>query len=475
MEKNAKILIIDDEIILHDALESILAAEGYDLFFATTAKEGIELVRRIRPDVILLDVMMPDQDGYEVCQFLRHVPEVAAVPIVMMSSLADRGSRLRGLEAGADEFLEKPFDKLELRIRLRTLTRLNRFRILQEERSRFEWVIENLADGVLMESEDGTIRFANATARRWLFMAPGTDIRQLKLSDLRDRHYRLRGSLLSSTPQQESLENWTFSETPTAPSYVLEVRWRQAYIEGESGRVALLRDITDAVEHRRMSNIFQSVVSHKLRTPLNALNGSFEIMTMEEPKFASSEYGTYMGNAIRSLIELNDDLLRYIDPNLRHSFAGKFPTALLGTLVKKTATALGYQNAPTFTAAAHISSTKLPFNESGCSLLLQELLSNSLKFHPHGKPQVNVNISLTEDKFIRLEVLDDGVSLSAKQLADITLPFTQAEKHLTGNVPGWGLGLALIEDLTECVHGRFNISNRPDGVGIRVALEIPSA
>ena len=463
--------MIDDEVILHSAIESILATEGYELHFATTAKEGIALVGLLQPDVILLDVMMPDMDGYAVCQHLRHVPEVAAVPIVMMSSLGDRDSRLKGLEAGADEFLEKPFDKLELRIRLKTLTRLNRFRILQEERTRFEWVVDNLADGIIMETADGRISYANSVARRWLFLPAENNPRGLILSELREKYYRLRGNAVANAQKEESIENWIFPETATAGSYVLEVRWRKALIKGGQGRVALLRDITDAVEHRRMSNIFQSVVSHKLRTPLNALNGAYEIISLEDTKFAASEYGAYMGNAIRSLIELNDDLLRYIDPNLRHTFAGEFPVTLMSPLVRKTAKNLGYQQVPEVICHGEANIGALPFNESGCSLLLQELLSNSLKFHPEGKPQVTLQISHPEKNLLRLEFIDNGVSLSAKQLADISLPFTQAEKHLTGNVPGWGLGLALIEDLTESVQGRFKIGNRTDGIGVKVTLD----
>ena len=106
--------------------------EGYKLYFAEDGVIGLQQARKIKPDLILLDVMMPRMLGFEVCRHLREEPQMAELPIVMITSLDDRKSRLKGIEAGADDFMSKPFDRAELKARVRTITRLNRYRRLMQ-------------------------------------------------------------------------------------------------------------------------------------------------------------------------------------------------------------------------------------------------------------------------------------------------------------------------------------------------------
>jgi diguanylate cyclase (GGDEF)-like protein len=126
------ILIVDDEIISRYTVKILLESEGYNLIFAESGAEALEKAQSIMPDVMLLDVMMPEMDGFQVCQHLRANPRLAELPVVMVTALDDRESRLKGLEVGADDFMSKPFDKAELRARIRTITRLNRYRRLVE-------------------------------------------------------------------------------------------------------------------------------------------------------------------------------------------------------------------------------------------------------------------------------------------------------------------------------------------------------
>jgi DNA-binding response OmpR family regulator len=120
MRHSSTILIVDDESAGRDTLEALLMVQGYNLAFAKAAE--------LTPDLILLDVMMPGMDGFEVCRRLRTDPLLTEVPVIMVTALDDRDSRLRGIEAGADDFVTKPFDRAELRARVRTITRLNRYR-----------------------------------------------------------------------------------------------------------------------------------------------------------------------------------------------------------------------------------------------------------------------------------------------------------------------------------------------------------
>jgi len=132
MEYKSTILIVDDEPMNHDIFEALMHREGYNLISASNGPEAIEKAREYVPDVILLDVMMPEMDGFEACRRLRADDLLAEVPIVMVTTLDDKESRLTGIKAGADDFLTKPYDKDELRARVRTIVRLNRYRGLLE-------------------------------------------------------------------------------------------------------------------------------------------------------------------------------------------------------------------------------------------------------------------------------------------------------------------------------------------------------
>ena len=138
--EKSTILIVDDEIVSRHTVEILLESEGYDIYFAETGEEALVKAKQLMPDVMLLDVMMPGMNGFQVCQKLRADPHLAELPIVIVTALDDRASRLRGLELGADDFMTKPFDRAELRARIRTITRLNRYRRLIETEEKLAYL-----------------------------------------------------------------------------------------------------------------------------------------------------------------------------------------------------------------------------------------------------------------------------------------------------------------------------------------------
>ncbi len=152
MAVSSSILIVDDSPPGRQVLEELLFGQGYDLAFAGDGPEALRQAAAITPDLILLDVMMPGMDGFEVCRRLRSDPHLAEVPVVMVTALDDGASRLLGLEAGADDFISKPFNRAELRARVKTITRLNRYHGLLAERAALEQ-----AHAELLVAYDATI------------------------------------------------------------------------------------------------------------------------------------------------------------------------------------------------------------------------------------------------------------------------------------------------------------------------------
>ncbi|MGB4360213.1 MAG: response regulator [Rhodoferax sp.] len=126
-KKPARILVVDDEERNRRLLVAMLEAEGYAASEAADGAQALDTARADPPDLILLDIMMPGLDGYEVARQLKAAKATCSVPVVMVTALDDRESRLRGLEAGAEEFVSKPVDRNELRMRVRNLLRLKEF------------------------------------------------------------------------------------------------------------------------------------------------------------------------------------------------------------------------------------------------------------------------------------------------------------------------------------------------------------
>ncbi len=125
-ESRPRILVVDDDALIRQFLEDQLTGEGY---LVSTAREGEEALAKVAaepPDLILLDVMMPKVDGFEVCRRLKSDERTILIPVVMVTALTATDQRIKGIEAGADDFLSKPYNRLELFTRVRSLLKLKR-------------------------------------------------------------------------------------------------------------------------------------------------------------------------------------------------------------------------------------------------------------------------------------------------------------------------------------------------------------
>jgi len=123
-KKEAKILVVDDIAINLELQKAYLTAAGYEVIEAKSGQEALQKVRDEKPDLILLDVMMPKMSGYEVCKILKNDPETQFIPIVMVTALTSVEDKIRGIEAGADDFISRPFNKTELMARVKSLLRI---------------------------------------------------------------------------------------------------------------------------------------------------------------------------------------------------------------------------------------------------------------------------------------------------------------------------------------------------------------
>ena len=296
-KKAARILVVDDEERNRRLLAAMLEAEGYSAAEAADGTRALELARQSPPDLILLDIMMPGIDGFEVARALKADAATKAIPIVMVTALDDRASRLRGLEAGAEEFVIKPVDRNELRIRVRNLLRLKEFsdflanhnRILEEqvrkrtakliveiaerkrieeEQARLVAIIEATSDMVATGDSNGHVLYYNPAGLRMLGFEPGLDVSTVRYLDT---HPEWAAKLVAETGIPHAIEHGTWSgETALLNRDGLEIPVLQVIIahKGPDGALeylsTIVRDITQRKEQElrvaRLNRIY-SVLS----------------------------------------------------------------------------------------------------------------------------------------------------------------------------------------------------------------------
>lgn len=136
--RRSKVLIVDDEPMNVELLQAYLSSE-YVTVSAYNGKEALEKINGEKPDILLLDIMMPEMNGYDVCKLIKSAEDTKFLPVVMVTALSNREDRIRGVEAGADDFLIKPVDKVELTARIRSLLRIKHLHSsLQQEKDKLE-------------------------------------------------------------------------------------------------------------------------------------------------------------------------------------------------------------------------------------------------------------------------------------------------------------------------------------------------
>ncbi len=143
-EAKQKLLIVEDDLDVADMLNAYFRVQGYEVFTVNWGEDGLRACQASRPDLVILDIRLPDIDGYEVARQLRSNRRTADIPIIFLTEKRDRNDRLQGLELGADDYITKPFDVQELRLRVRNAMMRSRQDTLTNP-------VTGLPDGMLVD------------------------------------------------------------------------------------------------------------------------------------------------------------------------------------------------------------------------------------------------------------------------------------------------------------------------------------
>jgi two-component system cell cycle response regulator len=471
-EQTTLLAIISNQGLAKNLVE-LLQGTAFDLEIAPTPATGTKIAEELLPDVILLDL---DSEGeaLETCRHLRANRLLRGMPILMLWDYADRDSRALGLSAGADDFINKPFDDIELLSRLRTVTRLNAKRLMVTDLTRFKWMVSHAADGYLLLDKSGVIHYANENAVALLNLPRD----YLGFPFIAVVEYRFK------VEPEEAWANWITEpapcflvqpETPTARANWVMLDALDTSLGTEQHRVVHLKDVTERMSIYQDMRRFHTVVAHKLRTPVSMLVSSTALLKSRLDQLSADEIKELVNSKIKGVDRLAThvkEILTYIDAPLALNVGEAMALEKIREMLDTICEQLRLNNVEV-RLPEQLAPNTIALTDDAVEIIFYELLENARKFHPEKNPAVEVSIEQVDQGFVQIRVVDDGQTLSTKQLSWAWLPYMQGEKDFTGELPGMGLGFPMVATLVWKVGGDLWLRNRPDGPGVIVELKIP--
>jgi DNA-binding response OmpR family regulator len=279
MKDRPVVLVVDDQFQNVKLLEAYLAPQGYDVVKAASGKEALEKISSDPMDLILLDVMMPNMSGLEVLEKLRADEKTKAIPVVMVTVLKETEDKIKALEAGCDDFICKPVDKVELLARVKSLLKISDYRRQLEDKEKLKAVVDKASDGIAICGPDYLIKDSNEAILKYLNV---TDTSNVNLVETLFKNYTVsmkKEGLLDPTSEHKKFDIMR-GETETAEALYLETH--ADLIKNSAGEllsvVFIMRDVTAARREEILRRDSLALISHQLSAPLGLISGNLSLL-----------------------------------------------------------------------------------------------------------------------------------------------------------------------------------------------------
>jgi len=497
-ELRPRVLLADDNADMREYVRKLLSPR-YEVTTVADGEAALAVVRKQIPDLVISDIMMPKLDGFGLLAQLRDDERSRSVPIVLLSARAGEESRVEGLEAGADDYLVKPFSARELLARVKATLELAQLRReaalsqLEVEAAKERAIIlERVTDAFYGLDRQWRFTYINRRCEEYL----GNSREELLGQVIWDKFPMSRGSALEQQYQKAMHEQVAVHfEILSSFSH----RWLEVYAYPSGDGLSVnFHDITDRkeLEERRetlleneraarleaerigrLKDEFLATLSHELRTPLNAILGWAQVLRKRKitpAELLQKGLETIERNS-RAQAQMIEDLL-----DMSRITSGKVRLDVkdidLTTVIQAAVESL----LPTVQAKDIRLQTvldALPAPITGDPGRLQQvvsnLLSNAIKFTPKGG---KVQVSLEKvNSYVELVVSDTGQGIKPEFLPHVFDRFQQADSSTTRQFGGLGLGLSVVKQMVELHGGTVEAASPGEGQGATFTVVFPLA
>jgi PAS domain S-box-containing protein len=501
----ARVLIVDDERHNRQLLELMLTPEGYLVQTAVSGEQALEMVTQQPPDLILLDIMMPGMDGYQVTARIKGDPVTKNIPVIMVTALDDRNARMRGLNAGAEDFLGKPVDRAELSVRVRNLLRLKAYGESHDTHSQMLEAEVAVRTAELVQSERRTTLALDA-AEIGIFeldIATDTLVRSLRYDQIfgyvtRQDGWGTKNLFTSVVPEDLAKAQGAFKDAFRTGVFNMEcqIRWPDTSLHWihASGRVdrdaqgdpirilGVMRDTTDrnkaeaelraakdaAESANRAKSEFLANISHEIRMPMNGVIGMTDLVLDTDLTSEQRENLGIVKSSADALLTVINDILDFSKIE-----AGKLELDPIDfnprDAVGNTANAVAWRAHQKGLELIVDVSPAVPRTVRGDAgrlrQILVNLLGNAIKFTPHGEVVLRVTAEATTTPsgvVLHFAISDTGVGIPLDRQKSVFEAFTQAEGSTTRADGGTGLSLTISAQLVRLMGGRVWVESEVD-------------
>ena len=474
----SRILIADDNADMREYVERLLS-EHHEVVAVGDGAAALDIIQRDTPDLLLADVMMPGIDGFELVHAIRDDPRIRNLPVILLSARAGEESRVEGLEAGADDYLVKPFSAKELLARVDGHLRLQQVRREAQEalrasqakfsiafdRSPLALTITALDDGRLVEVNEEFVRLSGYAREEALGHSPDELGLWIDPSKRAERFALLRAG--QSVPDIEARFRLRTGEERIGVigSAAVEI----------NGRLCVLSSVLDITERKRAEEAkdeFLATLSHELRTPLTSGYGWIKLLAKtRDPELLETGLHAVEQSLVNQM-RLIDDLLDVSRIAAGKIFLDMQPLDLNGVvaaaieMVKPSAEAKGIN-------LTVLTDSVLPVGGDAARLkqVIWNLLTNAIKFTPPGG---SVTIEAGQhDSVAEVIVRDTGEGIDEKFLPHVFQPFRQADSSTSRRHGGLGIGLSIVHSLVAAHHGTVRAASAGPNRGSTFTLTLP--